>query len=75
MRQDTIHHMQKELQPAELTIHSFPARQLRFTSTSPLSEAAFTDEQLDKIQQVKQEVVRAYTDQILMNLMKAAAAA
>lgn len=31
--------------------------------------------QLDKIQQVEQEVIRAYTDQILMNLMKAAAAA
>lgn len=72
---DTIHHIQKELRPTELTIHSFPTRQLRFTSTSPLSEAAFTDEQLDKIQLLKQEVVRAYTDQILMNLMKAAAAA
>ena len=57
-RLDTIHRIQKELpelQPAELTIRRFPSRQLRFASTSPLSEAAFTDGFLQLEQLIAQE--------------------
>lgn len=57
-RLDTIHRIQKELpelQPAELTIRRFPTRQLRFASTSPLSEAAFTDGFLQLEQLIAQE--------------------